>query len=74
MKTDTITIQVAADVAQAYRTASDEDRRKMDLLASFQLTEFLRSPGSLEEIMDELSREARQNGLSLATLDAILHE
>jgi len=74
MKTDAITIQVDADVAQAYRAASDEDRRKMDLLASFQLTEFLRSPGSLEDIMDEMSREARQNGLSPAALTAILDE
>ena len=74
MSTDEITIHVTAEVAQAYRTASAEDRRRMDLLVGFQLTEFLRSPDSLEEVMDAMSREARQRGLTPADLDCLLHD
>ena len=74
MKTDEITIHVDPAVAGAYRAASQEDRRKMDLLVSFQLLEFLRSPESLEEVMDEMSREAQQHGLTPAIMDSILHE
>jgi len=59
MKTDAITINVTPEIAKAYCTASDEERRKMNLLANLQLAEFLKSPESLEEIMDEMSREAR---------------
>jgi hypothetical protein len=73
MKTAAITIQVTAEVADAYHAASEEERRKMDLLANLQLTEFLRSPESVEEIMEEMSRAARQNGLSPAMLHSILH-
>jgi hypothetical protein len=74
MKTDEITIHVGSEVAKAYRTASKEDRRKMDLLVSFQLTEFLRAPETLEAVLDELSREAQQHGLTAEIVDSILHD
>ena len=74
MKTDEITIHVNPEVAKAYWDASQEDRRKMELLVNFQLTEFLRSPESLEEVMDEMSREAQHRGLTPALLDSILHD
>lgn len=74
MKTDEITIHVDAEVATAYRTATEEDRRKMDLLAGFQLAEFQRSPESLEKVMDDMSREAQERGLTLQILDSILHD
>ena len=74
MKTEEITIHVDPELARAYRAASEEDRRRMDLLVTFQLTEFLRSPESLEEVMDEMSREAQQRGLTPALLDSILHD
>jgi hypothetical protein len=74
MKTNEITIHVNPEVAKAYWDASQEDRRKMELLVNFQLTEFLRSPESLEEVMDEMSREAQQRGLTPAILDSILHD
>ncbi len=41
MKTEEITIHVGAQVAEAYRHASEQDRRKMDLLVRLQLTESL---------------------------------
>ena len=43
MTTDQITINVAPDVARAYREANDEDRRTLDVLLSLRLSEALRS-------------------------------
>ena len=74
MKTEEITIHVDPVVAQAYRAASEEDRRRIDLLVSFQLTEFLRAPESLEDVMDEMSREAHERGLTAEILDSIVHD
>jgi hypothetical protein len=74
MNTGEITIHVNPEVAKAYYSASVEDCRKMELLANLQLAEFLRSPESLEEIMDEMSREARQRGLTPETLASLLHD
>jgi hypothetical protein len=74
MKTNEITIHVDVAVATAYRAASDEDRRKMDLLAGFQLAEFQRSPESLEKVMDDMSLEAQERGLTPQILDSILHD
>ena len=45
----------------------------MGLLVNLQLAEILRSGEPLEKIMDEMSREAQQNGLTQATLTSILH-
>jgi hypothetical protein len=74
MTTGEITVQVDAEVARAYQSASEEDRRKMGLLVNLQLAEILRYGEPLEKIMDEMSREARQNGLTQATLASILRE
>jgi hypothetical protein len=69
-----ITIHVQPDVAQAYRTASEGDRRKMDLLVSLQLTDFLRSSEPLEAVLEEMCREARGHGLTQDALDSILND
>ena len=61
---DTITIAVDADVAQAYRTVSASDRRKLDLLVNLRLREATRSSQSLREIMQEISRSAQERGLT----------
>jgi hypothetical protein len=74
MQTQEITVHVSPEVAEAYRAASPDDRRKMDLLVGFQLTEFLHSPERLEEVMDEMSHEAQQRGLTAKLLDSILHD
>lgn len=55
---DTITVAVDADVAQAYRTVSARDRRKLDLLVNLRLREATSSGQSLREVMDEISRSA----------------
>ena len=74
MPTGEITIHVESGVADAFRSASEEDRRKMDLLVSLQLNEFVQSPPSLEEAMKAMSDEARRNDLTPEILDSILHD
>ena len=59
MTTDQITINVAPDVARAYRDANDEDRRKLDVLLSLRLTEAFRPDRSLQELMREIGTSAR---------------
>jgi hypothetical protein len=68
-QTEEITIRVGPDAAKAYGGASEERRRKLDLLLSLRLTEAMRSPASLEEVMDRISREAQARGLTPETLD-----
>ena len=74
MNTESITIQVSQEVARAYLAASEEDRRKLDLLASVQLAEYLKSSDSLQEIMGDTSREAVAAGLTPELVDSSLRE
>ena len=71
---DTISVAVDADVAQAYRTVSARDRRKLDILVNLRLREATRSSKSLREIMDEISRRAQERGLTPEILRSILDE
>ena len=74
MKTDEITIRVDADSARAFRSASEQDRQKLEVLLGLRLRESLSDQGSLLEIMDEISREAAANGLTPEILRSILKE
>ena len=67
-----ITIRVDPEAAKIYRSASAQDRLKLDLLLSLQLHGGLEKRRSLEEVMDELSRQAKANGMTPETLQAIL--
>jgi hypothetical protein len=72
MQTEEITIRVDPQAAQAYRTASEEDRHKIDLLLSLRLQSALRPGGSLKELMRHISRKAQERGLTPETLETIL--
>lgn len=72
MKRETITISVTPQVAMQYRAASEEVRRKMDLLVNFQFSEFLKSSDSLETVVNAMSQEAASTGLTPEILDSIL--
>lgn len=74
MKTKEITIRVDEDAANAYRSAPEEDRRKLDLLLSLRLSEATRSAGSLKDVMREISRKAQDRGLTAEVLETILDE
>lgn len=74
MQTEEITIHVDPGAAQAYRTAPDEVRRKLDLLLNIRLQDALRTGGSLQDLMREISRKAQERGLTPEILESILDE
>lgn len=69
-----ITVSVDTDVADAYRSASTSDRRKLDLLINLRLREATESRKSLQEIMREISRNARRRGLRPEILQSLLDD
>ena len=72
--TERITVSVDPDVANAYRLASDGDRRKLDLLINLRLRDATRSEVSLKQVMLEISRNAEERGLTPEILQAMLNE
>ena len=69
-----ITVSVDSDVAKAYRSASESDRRKLDLLINLRLREVIKPEKSLQEITSEISRNVQRRGLTPEILQAILDE
>ena len=69
-----ITVLVDADVADNYLSASTSDRRKLDLLVNLRLREATESQGPLQQIMREVSRNARRRGLTPEVLKSILND
>lgn len=69
-----ITIEVDRRVAQAYTSATQAQRRKLDALLSLMLSEMIYSARSLEEVMSEMSRKAQERGLTPELLEQILQE
>lgn len=74
MQTEEITIRVDPEAARAYRTAPEEERRKLDLLLSLRLQDVLRPGGSLNELMRDISRKTQERGVTPEILQAILRE
>ena len=67
-----ITVSVDPDVADVYRSASDDDRRKLDLLINLCLREATESERSLRTLLLEISRDAQRRGLTPEILQSIL--
>ncbi len=64
MATETITLQVDLEAAQAFKAAPAEDREKLQVLLSKWLKEYAKADaGSLKETMNEISRKAQSKGL-----------
>ena len=74
MGREQITISVDSGAASAYRSASEEDRRKLDLLLSLKLSEATLPGRPLEEVMREISARAQERGLTPQILQRILDE
>jgi len=74
MAAEQITVFVDPDVANAYRSASDDERRKLDLLVSLRLRDATRSKASLKDVMREIGKNAQERGLTPEILQAILDE
>jgi hypothetical protein len=70
-----ITIQVDADVAKTFASASPEDQQKIQLLLSLRLQDLVASSAKpLRTIMDEVGAKAIARGMTPETLETLLHE
>jgi hypothetical protein len=74
MEMEQITIQVDAKAARAFKSASEEERRKLEALLSIRLSEVTRTRESLKAIMNEISQKAEEHGLTPEILKALLNE
>jgi hypothetical protein len=70
-----ITIPVDAETARAYRMASRDDQKKIQLLLRLRVRELTELPTtSLAEIMDDIGAKAEARGLTPEILEALLHD
>jgi hypothetical protein len=74
MKAEAIIVQVPPRVATAYRAASEEDRARLDLWVSVQLTKALNLGDSLGDVKERVGREAAADGLTPETPEASLFD
>ena len=72
MTTETITIRVDARAAQAFKSAPEAQRQKLEQLLSFRLLEASRTGEPLESLMRRISQNAQQHGLTPEILQDIL--
>src|SRR5205085_4415689 len=74
-QTATITLTVPVELARKYRDAPAEKRRAWDLMLELRLHNMIDPPKrSLQEVMDEMSRQAAANGLTEEVVNDILRE
>lgn len=70
-----ITIQVSPEVADAYQTASDAERRKIQVFIEVLLQKKTDADVALlRGLMNDLSDRVKARGLTPEILDAILNE
>lgn len=71
---DQITVAVDPDVADAWRSASNDVRRKLELLVNLRLREVTEPGRSLRAMLQEISRDAQRRGMTPEILQSILDE
>ncbi len=75
MATETITLEVDAEAAQAFKAVSADEREKLQVLLGIWLKEYAKADSiSLKATMDEISKEAQSRGLTPKILESILEE
>jgi len=72
MEIETITLQIDADLARAYQSASLKEQSKLQLLLNLWLRELLTRSTSLKALMDEVSEKAQGRGLTAEKLEELL--
>ena len=73
MVNPTITIPLDPQTAQAYNSASAEEKRKMQALLGLWLRELAAGEQrSLQQILDEAGRKAQARGLTPEMLESLL--
>ncbi len=68
---ETITLQVPAEIAQAYRNAEVQQQEKIQALLTVILKKAVQ-PRPLLEVMQEASKQAIANGMTPEILESIL--
>jgi hypothetical protein len=70
-----VTVRVAMDneAARIFNKASRKDKKKMQLLMSLWMREFEKPSTTLEKLMDDVSRKAKDRGLTPEILESILN-
>jgi hypothetical protein len=75
MDTETIFVEVDADTARAFSSAPAPDRRKLELLLGLRLRELtVNPPRPLQQVMDDMSRQAESRGLTSEILQSLLND
>lgn len=74
MATEEIRIRVDSKTAKAFNSTSSQERQKLELLLNLKLKESLSQSNSLLEIMDEISKEAVDKGLTPEILQTLLKD
>lgn len=75
MVTETITLQIDPDAASIFKSASSEEREKLQVLLGIWLRQLGKDqPSSLRETMDEIGNKAQARGLTAEALEEILGE
>ncbi|MEI2581118.1 hypothetical protein [Scytonema sp. PRP1] len=70
-----ITIEVSPEVAEAYQSASPQERKKIQAIVSILLQKQVdKDVAFLRELMDEISDRAKARGLTPEILESILNE
>ena len=73
MSKPTITIPLDPDTARAYDSATPEEKRKMQALLSLWLRELAAGEQvSVQQVLEEVGRKARDRGLTPEMLDSLL--
>ena len=74
MTTEEIRIRVDSETAKAFNSTSTQERQKLELLLNLKLKESLSQNDSLSKIMDEISNEAVDKGLTPEILQTLLED
>ena len=75
MLTKTISIEIDPETARFYDEASSSERRKLDLILKAKLRQYASGQRhSLKAAMDEMRRQAEENGLTPEILEELLKD
>jgi len=73
MATEIITLEIDATAAQVFKSVSDEERAKLQVLLGIWLQEYSQANGpTLLETMDDISEKAKNRGMTVQDLESIL--
>ncbi|MCU1267063.1 MAG: hypothetical protein JWM21_3381 [Acidobacteria bacterium] len=73
MATEQITLRIDADAARIFKSASTNDREKLELLLGVLVKEYTEGDvSSLKSTMDEIAAKARERGLTPEILEVVL--